>query len=107
MFCLVADVQIRERTRNREGLQDALRAILNQGGVITQNWGIEKALAIGDRATGTKVLETLYKEMRDKPVPVDLDQMWQKLGVELKNGDVVFDDHAVDAGIRRAICGLP
>ena len=107
MFCLVADVQIRERTGNREGLQDALRAILNQGGVITQNWGIEKALAIGDRATGTKVLETLYKEMRDKPVPVDLDQMWQKLGVELKNGDVVFDDHAVDAGIRRAICGLP
>jgi hypothetical protein len=37
MFCLVADVQILERTRNRKGLQDFLRAILNEGGVITQD----------------------------------------------------------------------
>ena len=107
MFCLVADVQIRERTRNRKGLQDSLRAILNHGGVISQDWDMERAFAIGDRATGTNVLQSLYKEMRDKPAPVDLDQIWQKLGVALKNGEVVFNDHAVDAAIRRAIVSPP
>lgn len=107
MFCLVADVQIRERTRNRQGLQDSLRAILNHGGVITQDWDIERAFAIGDRATGTDVLQNLYQEMRDKPAPVDLEQLWQKLGVALKNGEVVFNDRAVDAAIRRAIVSPP
>jgi hypothetical protein len=103
MFCLVADVQIRERTRNRKGLRDSLRAILKHGGVITQDWEIEKAFAIGDHATGTDVLQSLYQEMRDKPAPVDLDKLWQKLGVALENGEVVFNENAVDAQIRRAI----
>ena len=53
MFCLLADVQIREQTGNRMGLQDALRAILRHGGVITEDWPIERALATGDEATGT------------------------------------------------------
>jgi len=107
MFCLVADVQIREQTRNRKGLQDSLRAILDHGGVITQDWDIERALAIGDRATGTHVLQSLYKEMRDEPAPVDLDQIWRKLGVALENGEVVFNDHAVEAAIRRAVVSPP
>ncbi len=103
MFCLVADVQIREQTRNRKGLQDALRAILDHGGVITENWDIERAFAIGDRATGTHVLQSLYEQMRDKPSPVDFDQLWRKLGVALENGEVVYNDQAADAAIRKAI----
>ncbi len=106
MFCLVADVRIRERTKNRKGLQDALRGILNSGGDITQDWDIEKALARGDRATGTNVLRTLYREMRDKPAPVDLDQLWRKLGLDLKDRIVTFDDKASEANIRRAITTL-
>lgn len=103
IFCLIADVRIHERTQNRKGLRDALRAILAQGGTISQDWEIEKALAIGDKATGTGVLLELYHEMRDKPAPVDLDQLWSKLGLALKAGEVVFDDKASGAGIRRAI----
>src|SRR5437660_11693384 len=64
IFCLVADVRIRERTSNRKGLQDALRGILNGGGNITEDWNIEKALALGDQATGTHVLMTIDKELR-------------------------------------------
>lgn len=103
IFCLLADVQIREQTRNRKGLQDSLRAILDHGGVISQDWDIERALAVGDRATGTHVLDGLYQEMRDKPAPIDLDQLWQKLGVALENGEVVFNDRAAEAAIRKAI----
>lgn len=103
LFCLVAEVQIRERTQNRKGLQDALRGILDHGGRITQDWEIERALAIGDKSTGTDVLEKLYHQMADKPSPVDLQQLWQKLGLSLQSGNVVTNDKAPDAGIRRAI----
>jgi len=104
MFCLLADVQIRERTQNRKGLQDALRAILNHGGDITQDWEIEKALAIGDKATGTDVLQKLYGKMRGQPSPVDLTQLWQKLGVAINaDGTVQFNDKASEAAIRQAI----
>lgn len=103
MFCLFADVTIREQTHNRYGLRDALRAILNHGGAITQDWPIEQALSIGDQGTGTKVLENLYAQMRDKPSPMDLDNLWQRLGLSLKNGSVVFNDKAPDAAIRKAI----
>ena len=107
IFCLVADVRIRERTRNRKGLQDALRGILEGGGVITKDWEIEKTLALGDKATGTNVLKALYKEMRGKPSPVDLDQLWKRLGIAWKDGSLVLDDKAPEAGIRKAIAMPP
>ena len=103
MFCLVADVRIRERTKNRMGLEDALNGILKAGGSINDDWEIEKALTTADKATGTTVLRDLYHEMRDKPAPVDLDQLWQKLGIEMKNGAVTFNDKAPEASIRKAI----
>ncbi|HMC30578.1 MAG TPA: hypothetical protein VKL99_07055 [Candidatus Angelobacter sp.] len=107
MFCLLADVRIRERTNNRKGLQDALRGVIDGGGNITEDWDIEKALALGDKAAGTTVLRDLYREMRDKPAPVDLDQLWKKLGVEAKNGSVSFNDRAPEANIRKAIATPP
>jgi hypothetical protein len=103
MFCLVADVRIRERTKNRMGLEDALNGIIKADGSINDDWEIEKALAIADKTTGTTVLRDLYHEMRDKPAPVDLDQLWQKLGIEMKNGSVTFNDKAPEANIRKAI----
>jgi hypothetical protein len=107
MFCLLADVRIRERTRNRKGLEDALRGINQGGGNITEDWDIEKALALGDKATGTTVLQDLYKQMRDKPAPVDLDQLWKKLGVSVKDGSVQYDDKAPEANIRKAMAAPP
>jgi hypothetical protein len=103
LFCLVADVRIRERTKNRKGLEDALRGINRAGGDISEDWEITKALSIGDKATGTTVLRSLYQDMRDKPAPVDLDQLWKKLGIELKDGTVKFNDKAAEASIRIAI----
>ena len=51
MFCLMADVEIRKRTGNSKGLQDALRAINRAGGTIEADWLLERALEIGDKAT--------------------------------------------------------
>ena len=107
MFCLLADVRIREQTHNRQGLREALRAILNHGGVISEDWEIKQAFAIGDKATHTRVLEDLYEQMREKPVNVDLNQLWAKLGVALKDREVVFNDQAPETAIRRAITASP
>ncbi len=107
IFCLLADVRIHERTKNRKGLEDALRGINHGGGNINEDWDIQKTLALGDKATGTTVLRDLYKEMRDKPAPVDLDQLWTKLGIQMKDGSVAFNDNAPDANIRKAIAMPP
>jgi hypothetical protein len=103
MFCLVADVRIHEHTHNQKGLREALRGIVAQGGKISEDWEIERALKIGDQATGTSVLMDLYRELRDKPSPVDLEQLWIKLGVALKGDTLSFDDKAPEAAIRRSI----
>ena len=107
IFCLLADVRIRERTNNHKGLEDALRGINRGGGNINEDWNIGKALAMGDKATGTTVLRDLYSEMRDKPAPVDLDQLWKKLGIAVNDGAVTFDDKAPEANIRKAITAAP
>ncbi|MFP5226459.1 MAG: hypothetical protein ACLGXA_02435 [Acidobacteriota bacterium] len=107
-FSLLADVTIRQQTRNKKGLQDALRAIVAAGGTIDQNWSIEKTFAAGDAATGTHVLEDQYARMANAPVPVDLDGLWKKLGVIRTGEDEVrFDDSAPEAAIRKAITATP
>ncbi len=102
IFCLLADVQIRERTHNQKGLEDALRAVLAEGNIQAE-WPLERAIAIGDQATGVPVLHELYEQMKATPVTVDLDALWKKLGVNAVNGHVVFDDSAPLAGVRKAI----
>jgi hypothetical protein len=103
LYWLLADVQMRQRTKNQKGLQDAMRAIVATGGTIVHEWPIEKVLEVGDRATGTTVLADLYKRMKDAPVETDLDDLWRKLGIQVNNGVVTFDDNAQLAKIRKAI----
>jgi hypothetical protein len=103
LFCLLADVEIRKQTHNRRGIQDAFRAFISENGNMEWEWSIEKIVETGDRATGTHVLEKLYSEWKDKPVDVDLDQLWRDLGVQPKGDSVVFNDDAPLAPIRKAI----
>lgn len=103
LFCLLADVEIRKRTKNTKGLEHALRAILEAGGTIESDWHLAKALRIGDDATGVSVLNELYEKMKAAPVPVDLQALWQQLGVIREGGRTQFNDSAPLAAIRRAI----
>jgi hypothetical protein len=103
IFCLLADVRIRERTSNRAGLQQALRGILGAGGNIEYDWSIEDAFAAGDAAVKVPVLTELYNQMKDKAVNADLDGLWKRLGVETGSGGIVFHADAPLAAIRRKI----
>jgi hypothetical protein len=103
LYCLQADVAIRERTGNRVGLQTALRAILRETGGYGFERNIDEVLRIGDAATGTRVLEDLYEQSKTTPQAVDLDALWSRLGVPTDPKTQPFDDHAPLAAIRIAI----
>jgi len=103
LYCFLADVEIHRRTNNHKGLEDALRGILNAGGDIRHEWELEKALSVGDQATGVAVLRPLYDKMKDQPYAVDLAEMWAELGVERNGNTVRFVDAAPLAATRKAI----
>ena len=103
MFCFLADVEIHRRTGNRFGLQDAMRAVAKASGGLSADWSINQVFATADAATGTKVLEELYAQMKDSPVTPDLHELWAKLGVVPDGGTVRLRDDAPLADVRRAI----
>jgi hypothetical protein len=103
MFCLIADVDIRQRTHNLRGLQDAVRAIVRASGGLRAEWPIERVLATGDAAVGTTSLEDLYARMKDSAYAPDLTALWRSLGVEADGDSVRLSDSAPLAGVRHAI----
>jgi hypothetical protein len=104
LFCLVADVRIREATKGARSFDDALRGIIATGANVESHWSIDQFLDVGDRATGVTVLRDLYREMGLAPGTVSLDALWKRLGVQIgRVGAVVLDDRAELASVRRAI----
>ncbi len=107
LYCLQAEIAIREQTNNRVGLQTALRAILNQTGGYGFARDIDDVLRIGDAATGTRVLGDLYQQIKTTPQTPNLDMLWNRLGVPRDPNTQPFDDHAPLAAIRIAITAPP
>ena len=103
MFCLLADVEIRKRTNNRLGLQDAMRGVISAGGNHEQDWSLDRVLSTADKAVGVDVLTKLHNEMGPKPVTPDLAGLWRDLGLKPQGESLEFDDTAPLAAIRKAI----
>lgn len=107
LFCLIADIEIRKATGNRQGLQDALRALQRQGGNLSRMWSLERTLEVADASIGAPVLATLYARMGPRPHAPDLARLWRERGVRQERGRIVLDDRAPLAAIRRAITDQP
>lgn len=103
LFCLLADIEIRQRTNNNLSLQDAMRGILRAGYSMNREADIQTLLKMGDQTTGQNVLVTMYQQMKAKPVTTDLPELWQSLGVSLVNGTISYDNEAPLASIRSKI----
>jgi len=103
IFWLLADVEIREKTGNRKGLEHALRGVLAAGGSIREDWTADQLIAIADRAVGLTVLHDLHARLGMRAERVDLDGLWKRLGVAGARGSVRFDEQAPLAAVRRAI----
>jgi hypothetical protein len=105
LFYLLADIEIRKRTNNAKGLEDALRGILARGGDNTRRWSLDFLFRMGDEAIGTPVLTELHTAMAASPYPVDLGEVFAKLGVVTTGDRVELDPQAPLAAIRRSIEG--
>src|SRR5262249_27709830 len=75
LFCLAADVRIREETRGRKSLDDVLRASLDRGGDATQVWTVRDVVHLGDVTTGTTVLSDMYERHAARGERIDLESL--------------------------------
>jgi hypothetical protein len=103
LFCLLVDVQIRTRTNNRLSLDDVARSILRGGGDTSVRWSVQDTLAAGDRALDRPTLSELHAEHAARPVSVDVEALFRRLGVRRDGAQVSFDETAELAAVRRAI----
>ena len=107
LFCLLADLAIRSESQQRLSLDDAMRGILAAGGDTAVRWTMLETLAAGDRAIRASTLQDLYREHADRAVAVDLPALFRRLGVRWEGKQVVFDDDAEWAPLRRALTARP
>jgi hypothetical protein len=103
LFCLMADIALREKTSGARSLDDALRGIVATGADVEVHWTIDQFLDAADRTTETRVLHDLYRDMALAAGAVDLPALWRRLGVHVEDGQVTFDESAPLAVVRRAI----
>jgi hypothetical protein len=103
LFCFVADVTIRERTQGRHSFDDVVRAVAKTGAYVEQPWPLSKVWEVGDAATGTSVLQELYERAGLHSETVDLDDLFQRLGVRISGAETLFDESAPLAAVRRAM----
>lgn len=108
LFCLIADVTIRQQSKNRYSLRDGLAAVLREtGGYASDSWQkgtrIDDVLRIADEATHSRVLTSLYREWKETAVRPDLPRLWEELGVRGDGAGITFDERAALAGVRAAM----
>ncbi len=103
IFCMLADIEIRKLTDNRLSLRDALRGVLDAGLSMHASSSAMEVFESADRAIGLDVLVPLYLKTKADPYPVDLDALWTSLGVSLENEQVVYDDDAPMAHVRKKL----
>jgi len=89
LFCLVVDVRLRAESHNLHTFQQALRGVTAQGN-ISQSWTLSQFLDTAGAAVHSQVLEQVHEEMAQAGERLDLDQLWQKLGVQERAGHLLF-----------------
>jgi hypothetical protein len=102
-YCLMADLEIRRRTGNKLGFEDALRGVLASGGSIARVWGFERLIDTADASVGASAFRLMHGAMGGGPWTVDLPHVFGDLGVFVHGDDVTLSDDAPLAAIRRSI----
>jgi hypothetical protein len=103
LFCLLADLEIRRRTGNRLGLDDALRGVLSEGGSVAEVWTFDRLLDAADAAVGLPVLRPLHDEMGPIGWNVDIPRLFRDMGIRVDGDAVTLVDDAPLASFRRSI----
>jgi hypothetical protein len=100
---MLADIEIRKLSDNRKSLRDALRGVLDAGLSMHSSATAIQVFEAGDDAIGMAVLVPLYQKMKADPYPIDLDALWESLGVAMQDEQVIYDDDAPMAHVRKSL----
>ncbi|WP_086933490.1 hypothetical protein [Agarilytica rhodophyticola] len=103
LFCLLVDIDIRRQTDNRHGIRDALRHIAASGHTMVREADILDLMKLGDDALKVDAFKRNYREMALQYTHIDLDQLWQQLGVSMKGDEIVYNDNAPLAKVRKKL----
>ena len=107
IYYLLVDIELRKRSGNKIGLQQAMRGVVDAGGTHDQDWTAARVIEAADKATGLPVMSELYEKMRAAPYDPHLQQLWDQLGIRASGNTVMFDDTAPMASVRLAITAHP
>ncbi len=103
LLCLLADVEARRHLGTR--LEDAARAVLDAGGHSSRVWKLDRAIEVMDAALGGPVLSELRERHVERGSPVELDRLFEELGVVVTKYEVRLRDDAPLSALRRALVG--
>lgn len=103
LLMLLADVQMRQASRGRTGLEDCLRRIRVDIGDFRRVMGVRDMIAACDAAVGGHVLSDLVQEHAFAAGSVDLEALWRDLGLRLDGDRLHYADDAPLAAMREAI----
>ncbi len=102
-FCLLLDLELRRQSNNKYGLQRALSIITNSGINFNSDMEPRDALAVADKALGTRTLVEFYDRYSNSSARPDLKKLFSDLGVLPLGKEVRFDDSAPLAKVRMLI----
>ena len=105
-FWLLAEIAIYKQSGGRHSLRDALRRISRDSGGNTKIWSPEQLMHVGDEASGSRALSSLYTQWAQMAVKVDLEATFRELGIIAQpDGSVQFEKDAPLAKLRDLITG--
>lgn len=107
IIALMADIEIRKRSGGKQGLEDAMRAVLAEGGNATEVWSLDDTVAVMDRYLKSNTMRHLVDSHTMSGSPVGFYGMLRDLGVVRTARGIRFNDDAPLAKVRRAIVTPP
>ncbi len=103
LMSLLADLEVREKSGGKRGLEDGLRAVLAAGGNASEVWPLSQVIEVSDRGTGLTPLADLSQGRLHAGRPLDLKKLWRDLGVVRVRGGVRLKNDAPLADARKAV----
>ena len=100
---LQADVALRRQSGDSWSLDAALQAFNGCCVEPGASWRARDLLRKLDQLTGTGVFEELYQQQVLDTRFADLSGLYRELGLQVRGGQVILNDQAPLAGVRRAI----
>ncbi|MEM9075372.1 MAG: hypothetical protein AAGE52_43145, partial [Myxococcota bacterium] len=103
LWWLLVDVELRRRTNNRKSVRDVILGAIRRGGDARRVWPMARLISVSDVSTGTSAFSDLYARYASGEGELDLEGLWNRLGVSQRDDEIVFDDRAPLASVRRAL----